>query len=285
MNTVTYVKPKILDCGRFIATLQPTHDLWKYERVVKDYEIDYNIEGGRTMWVDGRKYEVTPDSVVCRLPGQRVMGIGNYNMYMMTLDFSNSAEASSDIDPRQDETHRMQSPFDAYYWDVLPTIFEPIHGGDILDLYRRLAYTFKQNAKSDTADKLLAALLHLLLSDAYTARTRSGGEPSQIDRVLAYMNDNYARKITLDELAELVHLNKSYLIRLFRKETGQTPIEHLNGIRLSQAKKLLSDSGCPVSDAAYQSGFDSASYFIARFKSEYGLTPEQYRQRRNGGKQ
>ena len=53
------------------------------------------------------------------------------------------------------------------------------------------------------------------------------------------MEKNLSAKISLDELASLVNLEKSYFIRLFKKETGSTPFKILNGMRLDRASDLL----------------------------------------------
>ncbi|MBQ2707479.1 MAG: helix-turn-helix transcriptional regulator, partial [Clostridia bacterium] len=106
-----------------------------------------------------------------------------------------------------------------------------------------------------------------------------------IDTLLEFFFENYPRHISLDEMAALVHLNKSYLVRLFRREIGQTPLDYLNGIRISSARELLHSTDLKVSEVAFRCGFESASYFIRRFSAACGETPEQYRLARPSEKQ
>jgi AraC-like DNA-binding protein len=142
-------------------------------------------------------------------------------------------------------------------------------------------YTVICNGQSIRSDKPGAYLfmphaLHQITADAYAALCRIP-ERSAIDTLLEFFFENYTRRISLDEMAELVHLNKSYFVRVFRREIGQTPLDYLNGIRLSHAKELLLSTNLKVSEIAFRSGFESASYFIRRFSAAYGDTPEKYR--------
>ena len=98
---------------------------------------------------------------------------------------------------------------------------------------------------------------------------------SRIRKVLEYVDANYEQQITLDELGHLCYLNKYYLCRLFRQETGFCVNEYITYRRLSVAVMLLR-KGESVSAAARLSGFKSDSFFITTFKKHFGKTPYQY---------
>ena len=98
---------------------------------------------------------------------------------------------------------------------------------------------------------------------------------SRIRRVLEYVDTNYEQQITLDELGGLCYLNKYYLCRLFRQETGFCIHDYITYRRLSVAVGLLR-KGESVSAAARLSGFKSDSFFITTFKKHFGKTPYQY---------
>ena len=270
-----FIVPKILECNKFVD-MHKEFNSRKNWRIVNNYEIDYNLVGERTMYVDGKKYEITPGTIVCRRPGQTVASVGIYNMYTLTLDFSKSIELVTSI--RHHGTH-IQPLYKSYIWDVIPIAFEPLHMNEIGEIYRRLVYLSKQPERIEETNCLLSELLHLIVADAYAAHLPCN-KPTVVDTLLVYIQENFNRRITLDELAKLVHLNKSYMIRLFRRNTDMTPIAYLNKFRISQAKKILFNSDCPIGEVASASGFENEAYFIYCFRRECGITPESYRRKK-----
>ena len=67
--------------------------------------------------------------------------------------------------------------------------------------------------------------------------------------------------------------------RLFKKYTFKTPVQDINGVRLSAATDLLLESDRKVLDVAFDTGFNSLSYFIGVFKQSMGCTPTEFRRR------
>ena len=93
--------------------------------------------------------------------------------------------------------------------------------------------------------------------------------------IFEYIHQNLRESITLDTLSEISHFSSSYVIRLFKKSTGQTPTEYINRCRVSLAKRLLESKS--VTDTALDCGFNNISYFIRTFKRYTGVTPKEWR--------
>lgn len=102
------------------------------------------------------------------------------------------------------------------------------------------------------------------------------GFSAEIEKACAYMKQNYATNISLNQLCGLTALSKATLIRSFAKAKGMSPYRFLENIRLSEAKKLLEQGALPI-DAACNTGFSDQSHFTNFFKDYIGLTPKQYR--------
>lgn len=101
--------------------------------------------------------------------------------------------------------------------------------------------------------------------------------PNPVKTVIDFVEQNYFRKITLEELSSTTFLSPFYLLRLFKKYTGYTPGEFINKYRLDFSKKLLLEPELTIEQIALNLGFNTHSYFSKLFKKSSGLTPEQFR--------
>lgn len=97
----------------------------------------------------------------------------------------------------------------------------------------------------------------------------------EVKDISIYIENNYSRHITLEELASLSNMNKYTMIRIYTKIKGITPYRYLQTVRVNRAKKLLEQGIAPM-DAALQTGFVDQSHFSNFFKDFIGLTPKQY---------
>lgn len=102
-------------------------------------------------------------------------------------------------------------------------------------------------------------------------------ENKGIQKVKSYIKDHYTEKIGLNDLAQHVGYNPSYLSTLFKKHEGVPPLDYLNITRINQAKIFLAASDFSISDIAMMVGFNSVSYFNHMFKSTVNQTPGEYR--------
>lgn len=100
-------------------------------------------------------------------------------------------------------------------------------------------------------------------------------ENSETRIICDFLEKNYMKNITLNELSELTSLSKYYLLRSFTKQKGISPYRYLETIRIEKAKKLLEHGVLPI-EAALQTGFTDQSHFSNFFKKFIGLTPKQY---------
>ncbi|AFY54414.1 DNA-binding domain-containing protein, AraC-type [Rivularia sp. PCC 7116] len=101
-----------------------------------------------------------------------------------------------------------------------------------------------------------------------------GKENQSIQRVKDYLNDNYAKNISLEELARIANFSPFYLNRAFRKQVGIPPHKYQTQIRIARAKNLLNNLS--ISQVAVKTGFSSQSHFGWHFKKVMGVTPKKY---------
>ncbi|MMZ60341.1 Bifunctional transcriptional activator/DNA repair enzyme AdaA [compost metagenome] len=99
-----------------------------------------------------------------------------------------------------------------------------------------------------------------------------------ISVITQYIDRSYMENLSLAHLAQISHGSPYHLHRIFKKTTGQTPVEYIQMIRIEHAKKLLVTSQLTISEAGKNVGLHNTPYFITLFKKLTGITPAQYRQ-------
>lgn len=101
-------------------------------------------------------------------------------------------------------------------------------------------------------------------------------ENEKINTVVSYINSNLAEDLTLDRLAEVCYLSKSYLSHQFKEYTGLTIFQFIIKKRLTVARNLIYE-GTPVTEACMRCGFNDYSNFHKAFKKEFGVNPKEFR--------
>ena len=119
------------------------------------------------------------------------------------------------------------------------------------------------------ASALTASLLYRLLEEL----SGTSGWSRVSGTVIRYMEGHYTQSLPLRELAAQVYLSPSQLIRRFKRETGYTPHEYLNRLRIARAERLLRYTDMPVGIVAQEVGFRQSSRFIQLYKEINGITP------------
>ena len=173
------------------------------------------------------------------------------------------------------------------------------------DLLLRLAFTeIKREALShalyshESTNAALKLFLLRLIRQTYSQKQDYGqtsqncffnvGEKSgkekntDIDlvKILDYIETHLSEQITLNDLTNLVHLDKSYLIARFKKMWGVPPMQYINHLRIERSKVLLAMTDKSATEIALEVGFQSIHYFSRYFKEKEGLTPNEYREER-----
>ena len=98
-----------------------------------------------------------------------------------------------------------------------------------------------------------------------------------VDQISRYISANYQSNITLQDIADQIHISSAYVSRLFRNKTGITITEAINRARIDQAKLLLGNPEYKVYEIAQMVGFEDAAYFTSVFTKYVGCSPSEYR--------
>lgn len=132
------------------------------------------------------------------------------------------------------------------------------------------------NARTvDDLEDWTKQILHHFSSQVFTAVRH--GLSEIITQAIAFIEENYAQKLTLRELSQHLHINESYLSKLFKKELDVNFTDYLNDLRIRKSLQLMDETNMSILEIAIQVGFDDQSYYTKIFKKVTGKTPRQYK--------
>lgn len=146
----------------------------------------------------------------------------------------------------------------------------------LIDLFEKII-NFDDALSDDLQFCLQQSVFLTLLYTGLSAFKMSKGTNQYISAAVKYIDNNINQKITLDELAEEVHLSKYYLSHLFQQIMDISPNRYIIERRIRYAKTLLISSSLTIAEIAREAGFDNAMYFSNIFKRRVGMTPKNYR--------
>ncbi|MCR2043043.1 AraC family transcriptional regulator [Anaerosalibacter massiliensis] len=146
----------------------------------------------------------------------------------------------------------------------------------IYDLYSQKAYGYELDICLELAD-----MWRLLITNQNkTIREENINkyiDQQRIKTIMSYIHEHYMEKITLQEIAAVVHISKGECCRSFKRVVKCTVFEYILNYRINKSIELLRLTDMTVSQIADLTGFGSTSYYIESFKKKVSCTPKEYR--------
>ncbi len=110
-----------------------------------------------------------------------------------------------------------------------------------------------------------------------TVKNQDENQMENIREALVFINLNYREAISIEQLAQMAHLSRSYFMYCFKKMVGISAMEYIIQLRIKLACEMLRNSTAPSLEIAFACGFQNLSNFNRQFKKYVGYTPKQYR--------
>ena len=143
--------------------------------------------------------------------------------------------------------------------------------------------------RPDASSLCLIGHLYLFMDGlSLSSATRREARAAQlrdfyIQEAVTYMEQNYQRELTVEEIADVCRQNRSYFSKLFRENMGCPPQEFLIRLRLSKAADLMKTSGDSIGNIAASCGYVNQLHFSRAFRKRYGTSPREWRARNRPG--
>ncbi len=136
-----------------------------------------------------------------------------------------------------------------------------------------------ENNEKDAYENLSCRTVFLMALIRMAKLKAEGIQNPLVGRIKRYLCENIAEDIALDDLEKYFGYSRQYLIRVFKADTGQTPMAYLSDMRLQKSRVALLDESASISHVATACGFSDANYFSRAFRRRYALSPSAYRKK------
>ena len=143
--------------------------------------------------------------------------------------------------------------------------------GQAFGVWSQCAFGYKIQTKA-----LITQILFTLFSENISQHFGASDAMRSLKEAVDYMEQNYSRKITVEELARLSGYSASHFTRMFRQMYNLSPVQYLNQLRIQHAKNLLRAEQYSLSQIAQRCGFSNVYYFSRCFKQITGATPRKW---------
>ena len=229
-----------------------------------EYEIYYFIQGDIEYHIEGRRYNIAPESLLLIPP----------NCFHGVTIKSSSLH-------RRVSIHFLPGLLDEAEQAVLLKMFHakrryyPNLSGT------RMGFLIQTLLDCDGLEgplqkiafkhRVIALLTHVCQIQS-RKMVSSAPVDERIQSILWYLNVNMQKSIPLEQIADKFHISKNHLNVLFRQETGTTINQYVRLKRLALARQEMR-GGCGAEEAAYKSGFNDYSNFYRAYKSVFGIMP------------
>ena len=239
-----------------------THTFFQYTYVIAGFGAQILIGAKLHDAVAGQIYLIAPDTE------HKIVFSSQYELIVYEIKFS------------------VSDPTLSAQLQALPCVIEDSNS-QLLHSIRSLISEYTQQSFLDLMPYIKLYELLVLLrrsaknaaaSDVHALRPYEM-EHSRFVPVLAYINHNLASDISVSDMADVMHMEKGYFSRQFRKVFGTTPMHYLLAVRISRAMNMLEYTELSVNEISEAIGFHNQNSFIKAFKSLYEMTPGEYRKK------
>ena len=250
----------------------------------KEIEMTLILRGKAEYKIDFTTYQVKEGDIVIISPESlhAINKISGYQMEWTTIIFSLDLLKShltdgcslNYISPLLNKSYK------------LPVIINAESSGyeKIYSIIKNIIFTYD---KKDIAYELeLKSMLFSLFANLYkynyvhkenTRNELTDDIQNKMKTVLNYVQENYNRDMSIEEIAKLCNFSEYHFMRFFKKYAGTSCLKYINNYRLEKSAELLKSTSSSITDISLECGFNNLSYFNKLFKRKYHLTPREFR--------
>ncbi len=261
----------------YLSNIQVSVGLAGYSWVGYDWkDINYTPEYNKFYYIcDGEGWLKVGDSEYYPNAGQ---------LFLMPAGIKQSYSAINSNPYTKYWCHFTAKIGDKNLFDVikLPHYIDVIDKEKVDSIFHEVVESFNSIELSASL-MLKASILGLIAyyldnSTVKTAEVFNHGTLEMLSVVIEYINNNFHKNITIEELSSIAHLHPNYFIKVFKNQMGSSPIHFLNKRRIDEARLLLTSTNLTATEISSRIGFSNLYYFSKLFKEYTGSSPSVYKQ-------
>lgn len=239
-------------------------------------ELYYFLDGSVTYYIEDQVYDLCPGDLLIIPAGKmhRPVIANEHAAYERMVLWITPQYLQSIDSPAGDLQKNLQKVGEHGYC-------VPFRGDEtvfVTALLKKLLYM----QKNDTDPKFCAGAVELYLWTIFRSYgvidTTHRNETQVIPQVIRYITEHFSEPLTLEDIAAEFFVSKSYLNRHFKAYTNSTVYAYIMTLRLTHARRMLRE-GIPAVEAGRECGFSDYSTFYKAFKTQTGLSPQQFKSR------
>lgn len=239
-------------------------------------ELYYFLDGSVTYYIEDQVYDLCPGDLLIIPAGKmhRPVIANEHAAYERMVLWITPQYLQSIDSPAGDLQKNLQKVGEHGYC-------VPFRGDEtvfVTALLKKLLYM----QKNDTDPKFCAGAVELYLWTIFRSYgvidTTHRNETQVIPQVIRYITAHFSEPLTLEDIAAEFFVSKSYLNRHFKAYTNSTVYAYIMALRLTHARRMLRE-GIPAVEAGRECGFSDYSTFYKAFKTQTGLSPQQFKSR------
>ena len=246
-------------------------------------EILFGISGKCKVIVGGSAYELSPQTMVFVLPEtpHDVVSLGESCSYHVVKFLPQILMAGEQSYPEyayafllMEQLHGRRMFFDASELSStdLPELFDRMRSE-----WEDQRFGYELSLRADVSRLFLYVMRRWQEADPeLTEEFFLSGNSELMQKAVSHVRAHYA-DLTEEETAAACGVSPSYLSRCFKKSMKKSFSAYVTEVRLRESERLLLTTDESVTDIAQTVGFSTSAYFIAKFRSRYGITPHRYR--------
>ncbi len=239
-------------------------------------ELYYFLDGSVTYYIEDQVYDLCPGDLLIIPAGKmhRPVIANEHAAYERMVLWITPQYLQNIDSPAGDLQKNLQKVGEHGYC-------VPFRGDEtvfVTALLKKLLYM----QKNDTDPKFCAGAVELYLWTIFRSYgvidTTHRNETQVIPQVIRYITEHFSEPLTLEDIAAEFFVSKSYLNRHFKAYTNSTVYAYIMALRLTHARRMLRE-GIPAVEAGRECGFSDYSTFYKAFKTQTGLSPQQFKSR------
>lgn len=200
--------------------------------------------------------------------------------YMMTSDFSMCERTVTRIYNRFTNTNKLNiETIKMVYYRLISLILKAIYDKGITPSYLALDEMdmFSAIKELNSLDQIKDKLIFYIRSLTISVPNSWNAGNSAVEKAKSYIIENYAKEISLMDIANHVHVTPNYFCTLFKTETNQNLFDYIINLRIEKAKALLKDDALKTYEIGEMVGYKEPKYFCRVFKKSTGMSPSEFR--------